>query len=96
MRRLASEPYDALVHIISDENPRDLEGVDPARQVIASRAGARLFHEQLRRTDAGSVQVCVTLLRTPGLAQQAAMAVEAYEQFVLAACHLDDPDPLAA
>ncbi len=81
---------DAFVRIGAPGDTLELAGIDPA--LIARRAIAREpLTERMR-----ALRYCLTVVPTPALARQAAMADDDYAAFVTRALFLDRPDPSGA
>ncbi len=95
LRRIINEEYEALLDIRSEENTRELSGVDPARMALEQQAGQELFKTFMRRSAEGSLRWCSTLIPTNAYAQDADMSLRDFEEFVYGACFLDDEDPIA-
>lgn len=94
--QLTMEQFDRHFGVLSEENPRGLTGVDPARQALVSKARQPLMQTFMRRDEDGSLLWCACLFPTPGYAQDAEMSLAEYEDFVFSACLLDHDDPAAA
>lgn len=94
--RLGPEQADALLRILSENNTKELTGVDPVRQQLHQRARTELRQRYLERSARGELNWCVTLYPTEAYAQDAEMALAEYEDFVLRAGFLDHDDPVAA
>ncbi|MGE5552853.1 MAG: aminopeptidase [Betaproteobacteria bacterium] len=95
IRRTAVEQADAFLYLRGTANTRELSGLDPERlrkRSQANRAMMDRFYERCRR---GELRWCLTVYPTPAQAQEADMSLTDFEEFVFAACHLNDPDPLA-
>lgn len=95
LRRLITEEYETLLEIRSEENTRELNGIDPARIAIGQQAGQELFETFMRRSAEGSLRWCATLFPTNAYAQDADMSLRDFEEFVYGACFLNDEDPIA-
>lgn len=95
VQRFGVEGADAVLTILSDSNTRALSGVDPARQQVAQSARRELTKAMMTRAAAGELNWCLALFPTDAYAQDADMSLADYTEFVYAACHLDDPDPVA-
>jgi aminopeptidase len=89
------ENLDASFAVISDTNTRQLSRVDPARQVIHSKARRPLLDTSMKRHAAGEYRWNVTLFPTEALAMEAEMSLEEYEAFYYAACLVEAGDPVA-
>lgn len=80
----------ASLRIESQENPLDLQGVDPAC-LAAYRKGWKPHSEMRLRK-----RWCSTLYPTSGYAQQGGMSTQDFRAFVERALFLDRPDPIVA
>jgi aminopeptidase len=87
------EALDARVAIHASWNTRELSGVDPAKMARAQEARSPVLEMVMRRAAAGELNWCVTAFPCQAFAQDAAMSLEQYEDFVYRAgwLHLDDP-----
>ncbi len=94
--RFIREGADVVISIIADTNTKSASQVDPARQSFFQQARASLLETYLRRDAEGTLDWTLTLYPTDAHAQDAGMSTEAFTDFVLAACKLDTPDPVAA
>src|SRR5207253_6033845 len=79
----------------ADANTRHMGGVPPERQATASRARRELTDRALDRLASGDARWCGVTLPTHGFAQDAGMSLREFEDFVFAAGHVSDPDPVA-
>ena len=89
------ETIDALVTVWSEANTRSLTRMDPERQARLLGAQRKLSNRRWERISRGELRWCGTLYPTSAHAQEAAMSVEDYEDFVFAACHVDEEEPAA-
>ena len=96
VKKLICETFDVRIRIDSESNTRELTGVDPARQAIHAEATGPLLQTILDRSARGEMRWVVGLFPTDAAAQDAEMSLEEYEDFVYAACLLNDPDPVAS
>jgi aminopeptidase len=96
VRREDFELADTRISVEAGSNTRHLTGVDPARQARMARARQSLRDRYLERAAAGELRSVVTLYPTNAAAQDAAMSLPQYEQFVYRAGMLDRDDPVAA
>ena len=90
------ERADVRIAVEADANTRALSGVDPARQARYARAREVLRERYLERSRNGELKTCVTAFPTSASAQDAAMSLGEYEDFVYRAGFLDQDDPVAA
>jgi aminopeptidase len=89
------ETIDALATVWSEANTRSLSRVDPGRHARFLGALRQLSNRRWERISSGEMRWCGTLFPTNGHAQDAEMSLERYEDFVFAACHVDEDDPAA-
>jgi aminopeptidase len=88
--------FDAMIQLIAPENTRALAGIDPARMATLNAAQAPLQGRRIARLADPRFHDVISLFPTPALAQEADMSLSDYEDFVYAACRVDEPDPKAA
>ena len=93
-RRHDYEVADARIFIESDYNTRSLAPVDAARHARHRRALEPLREIQFRRGATRELRWNVTLFPTSAAAQEAAMSLREYEDFVYRAGFLDRDDPV--
>jgi aminopeptidase len=93
--RLALEEFETSLQIFSQENTKDLSGVDPARMALRQQAFRDVIQTYMRRSAEGTHRWCVALFPTNAYAQDADMSLSDFEDFVYRACFLDDADPVA-
>ena len=89
------EHLDALVTIWSETNTRALSRVDATRHAAYIAAQRKLSNRRWERISNGEMSWCGTLYPTNAHAQEAEMSLAEYEEFVYAACHVDEDDPAA-
>jgi aminopeptidase len=94
---LAYNTFDARIRIYSQSNTRALSGVDGGKLARRRRALAGILRAQMRRSAAGEFRWMTTLFPTHAHAQDAEMSLDAFEDFVYRACHVDVSagDPVA-
>ncbi len=63
---------------------------------MRQRARRSLIESYIQRSSTGELQWTLTLYPTDAFAQDADMSTEDFAEFVLAACKLNQPDPIAA
>ncbi len=88
--------FDHIVIIQAPENTRHAASTDPRRQAVmldGRREHMGRYMEKLMRPEHS---VTITLHPTPALAQDAAMSLLDYQDFVYRACLLGEEDPLGA
>jgi aminopeptidase len=94
-QRLIYEEYETMLYIYSQENTKELNGVDPTRIALQQQARHGLRHTSMQRTAAGSLRWNIALYPTHAYAQDANMSLDDFEDFIYRACFLDDEDPVA-
>ena len=94
--RLTAEQADVRIRVLGSDNPRELSGVDPARQVRRQRASEELIERVMTRSAAGELRWVGCQYPTSGQAVEAEMSLSDYEDFVYRACLCEEEDPVAA
>lgn len=91
---------DKRLRIAADPNPLALAEVDPERQALANSPPQMGRQTKKAPVEEGkkkkAITWCGTLWPTEGYAQLAGMSLNAFEEFVFAACFLNDADPAAS
>jgi aminopeptidase len=95
MDKLVFERFDARLRIGGDQNTRALSNSDPAKQARHSKAYEPLLEVILQRAARGELRWCLTAYPTQAAAQEADMSLSDYQDFLYAACKLNEPDPMA-
>ena len=95
VQELIAEDYDASIRVRSDQNTRELSGIEPARQRVRQKAMTSIFKTFMQRGASGDLKWCGTQYPTPAYAQEADMSLRDYEDFVYSACFCDQEDPIA-
>jgi len=96
IERLASEQLDAWATIWASGNTRSLTRSDPERRRMQLATHYRIVNRRWERISAGELAWCGTLFPTEAHAQDAAMSLSEYEDFVYGACHArEGDDPIA-
>jgi aminopeptidase len=90
------ERADVRIAVEAESNTRSLSGVDPARQAHVARSREHLRDRYMERSAAGEIRGVITAYPTNASAQDAAMSLAQYEDFVYRAGFLDLEDPIAA
>jgi aminopeptidase len=96
VERFMREQADVFIMVLADTNTKSLSQVDPARQSIFQRARTDLLKTYLERSATGALDWTLTLYPTDAYSQDADMATDEFTDFVLRACKLVTPDPVAA
>lgn len=103
--RLETERIDASINIGASNNLRSLDRFDPSITQRAARAEGptrELFFQRAAVADDPSIDYSLkpllwttTLFPTNAYAQDAGMSLNDYSRFVIRACQLNQPDPVA-
>ncbi|MCG7840474.1 MAG: aminopeptidase, partial [Methanomassiliicoccales archaeon] len=94
--RQVAEKADVMISLWGESNTKALSNVDVTRigtRVNGTSAIKALFMEREGRNE---IRWCGTQFPTSASAQDAAMSLSEYEDFVFGACLLDNGDPVAA
>src|SRR5579884_1291482 len=94
-QRMVYEEYETLLQLFSQENTKELNGVDPARMAVMQQARRDLRHTYMQRSANGSLRWNIAMFPTQAQAQDAEMSLSDFEDFIYRACFLDDEDPVA-
>ena len=89
------EEYEAMLQLSSQENTKELSGVDPARMALWQQARRDLLRTLMQRFTTGSLRWTLAMFPTNAYAQDADMSLSDFEDFLYRACFLDDEDPVA-
>lgn len=88
------EQGDALLTIWGGRNTKHLAGVDPKNIAVRRRSGKEVREKFVQRMASGEMRWCGTQFPTHSDAQEAAMSLTEYEDFVYGAGLLDRADPV--
>lgn len=94
-QRMIVEEYETWLNILSSENTKDLDGVDPERMAFWQRAKREINQTYLQRSADGSLHWNICLFPTNAYAQDTSMSLSDFEEFVYRACFLNEEDPIA-
>src|SRR5579884_2488324 len=93
--RMFIEEYEAHLSILSSENTKELNGVNPERIALAQSVMRDLNKTYLQRSADGSLHWNICMFPTNAYAQDAEMSLSDFEEFVYRACFLNEEDPVA-
>ena len=93
--KMVMDEFDCLISLSGTDNTRTLSGVDPARQQLVQSAGREMTQTFMRRGASGELRWIGTMYPTNAQAQEADMSLSEFEDFVYAACFVDQEDPVA-
>lgn len=92
--RALVDTIDHRLVILPLEEPHGLEGVPPAK-ILARAKSAQPLREWLNDKEAaGKYTWTLAFWGTPEYANEAGMTIKEYWQQIIAACYLNDPDPV--
>jgi aminopeptidase len=92
----AYQDFESRIRIHSSSNTKALSGVDRAKLARRRKAVQGVLKTQFARGASGEFRWLTTLFPTLAQAQDAAMSLEEYEDFVFRACHVHgEDDPVA-
>lgn len=89
------ETFDGRIFMWDSLNTRNLTSVTPENQKLRTAARQILRGITAKRAATGDLRWVGTMYPTHGLAQDADMSLEEFEDFVYGACHVDKEDPAA-
>jgi aminopeptidase len=89
------DEVDHTMHIDSSTDPRSLASVAPERIMRRRASMMPLIGWQQAKEDAGRFSWTIALYGCEAMAAEAGLSIEDYWGQIIAACFLDDPDPVA-
>jgi aminopeptidase len=89
------ENYEAILTVLAPFNLKELQNVDPAKKQTLSLSRADIIKTELKRAAEGTLNWNLCVFPTDAAAQECGMSKNEYEQFVYAACFLNEDDPIA-
>lgn len=92
---LLYEKADAIISARAVSNTRNLSGIDPSKEQVATIARGKLTETYMRRSAEGSLRWVGTQYPCLAYAQEADMSLRDYEDFVYSATFVDKDDPIA-
>ncbi len=87
---------DCSIRVLAETNTRNAATVDPSRSAAFLKARSALRQAGMQRASSGEYAWSLTLFPTDAYAQDAEMSTEDYTEFIMNACKLNEPDPVAA
>jgi aminopeptidase len=93
--KLAYEQFEGRIRVHSATNTRASGNLDPRKAQRRGKALGTITEAQMRRSAEGSFKWVTTLYPTDGYAEEAGMSLKEYEDFVFAAVHANEADPIA-
>ena len=92
--KLAYDQFESRIRIHSSTNTRGTTRINPAKVQRRNRATSVITESQMRRGGEGKFKWVTTLYPTDAYAQDAAMSLKEYEDFVFGAVHANEDDPI--
>jgi len=93
--KLAYDQFESRIRIHSSTNTRGTTSINPAKVQRRNKATSTITESQMRRGGEGKFKWVTTLYPTDAYAQDAAMSLKEYEDFVFGAVHANEDDPIA-
>jgi aminopeptidase len=90
-----TEQIDHSISIIADHDPRELDGVDPKKIMLASKTNKPVSEWLNEKENKGKYTWTLALYGTPAMAKEAGLSIEEYWDQIIKACYLDKDDPVA-
>ncbi len=91
-----STQADCSIRVMAETNTRSASAVDPARSAAFTKARSELRQTSMQRAGSGEYKWNLTIFPTNAYAQDAEMSTDDYQEFIMEACRLNEPDPVAA
>lgn len=88
------EEIDHVVHIISEANKKELEGIDPKKIMRRGIAWKPFRDWENEKEHKGKFTWTIALSGTPAMAKEAGLSEKAYWDEIVKACFLDKKDPI--
>lgn len=94
LRKFAYENFESRIRIHSLTDTSLLREISPKKQSVYQKAQSGILETQLKRGAVDALKWVSTLYPTRAYAEQAGMSLSEFEDFVFAACKVDQPDPV--
>lgn len=89
------DQVDHTIHIISETNKHELEGIDPKKIMTKSKAAKPFKDWQDHKENLGKFTWTIALYGTQAMADEANLSLKEYWQEIIQACFLDESDPIS-
>jgi aminopeptidase len=89
------DQVDHTISVLADHDPRELDGVDPKKIMLASKTSKPVSEWLSEKENKGKYTWTLALYGTPAMAKEAGISIEAYWDQIIKAVYLDDDDPVA-
>ncbi len=88
------EDIDHIVSIIAEHDKHELEGIDPKKILLSSKA-TKFYRDALNtKENEDTFSWTMWLYGTQAMADEAGMSLEEYREQIINACFLDEQDPI--
>jgi len=87
------EEFDVVINILSESNTQSYANLDPEKMGAFGRAHACVINTYFERQANKQLKRVTTLFPTQGIAQDAEMPLEDYEEFLFSSCYCDRDEP---
>lgn len=85
---------DHTVSIIAESDKHELEGIDPSKIMLSSKA-VKFYRDALNaKENKWDLTRTLGLYGTQAMADEVDLSLEEYREQIIEACYLDDPDPV--
>ncbi len=95
VHRFIYENIDVRIHVLCETNPKKLSNIDPAKIKVHRASRRELSEIFYKRVAEGKLRWTLLPYPITSQAQEAAMSLEEYEDFVYSSCFVDKADPIA-
>jgi len=89
------DQIDHTISVIADFDPRELDGVDPKKIMLTSKATKPVKDWLNAKENQGKYTWTLALFGTPAMAKEAHLTEKEYWDQIIKACYLDEKDPVA-
>jgi aminopeptidase len=92
--KFRAENMDVSISVICEPNPRKLTNLDPEKKMMHRSSKKEIMEIAFRRMAEGKLRWASLPFPIKAQAQEAAMSIEEYEDFVYSSCLVDKKDPV--
>lgn len=89
------DQVDHFVSILAETDKHELEGIPPEKLMRYQKTFTPYKQWRDEKENAGKMTWTLALYGTPAMAKEVGMTEKEYWNQIIAACYLDDPDPIA-
>jgi aminopeptidase len=90
-----TDQIDHSISVIADHDPRELDGVDPKKIMLAGKTNKPVSEWLNEKENKGKYTWTLALYGTEGMAKEAGISLKEYWDQIIKACYLDKTDPVA-